>query len=165
MESAVVLSDHITTNGIYDGNIFAMEIMRAHFGQQGDTIFSWYYLLCLFDSLNKNDPLVTTPMDPVSLLEELDEFLYLDSQADSMTMEKFQALTEREKDKYLKEEQRYFELSSSTNEKTAFYLFYQSPHKEENLRSYFDFFTSDSKEHYLILSTKLLREEVEHADR
>jgi hypothetical protein len=164
-ESAVNMSDHITTDGIYDGDAFAMEIMQANFNQQGETIFPSYYLSCLFDSINKDNPLVTTPINPVSLLEELDEFLYLDSQVNSMTQKKFQALPEAEQAKYSKVSHRRWEMFLSINQKTAFYLFYQSPSKEENLRAYFDFFTSDSKEHYLTLATKLLREEIEHADR
>ncbi|WP_207642077.1 hypothetical protein [Syntrophomonas zehnderi] len=164
-ESAVVMSDHITTDGIYDGKNFAMEIMQAHFNQQREPVFSSCYLSCLFDSLNKNDPLVKTRMNHVSLLKELDEFLYLESQVNSITPEKLRTLPEPEIVEYSKRKQRYDEMFLTTHLKTAYYLFYQSPCKEDNLRAYFDFFTSDSKEHYLDLAEKLLREEVEHADR
>ena len=164
-ERAVVMNDHITTTGIYDGVTFAMEIMQAHFSQQGGTIFSSSYLFCLFDSLSKDNPLRTTPMDPVSLLEDLQEFLHLDSQVNSMTQEKFHALTEPEKTRYLKAEQRYAEMYTPIQQKIAVYLFYRSPRKEQNLRAYFDFFTSDSKEHYLALAEKLFREEIGHANR
>lgn len=164
-ERAVVMNDHITTTGIYDGVTFAMEIMQAHFSQQGETIFSSSYLFCLFDSLSKDNPLRTTPMDPVSLLEDLQEFLHLDSQVNSMTQEKFHALTEPEKTRYLKAEQRYAEMYTPIQQKIAVYLFYRSPRKEQNLRAYFDFFTSDSKEHYLALAEKLFREEIGHANR
>ncbi len=164
-ESAVVMSDHITTDGIYDGKSLAMEIMRAHFNQQGETLFPSYYLSCLFDTLDQNDPQAATPMDPVSLLKELDEFLSLDAQVSSVTQEEFQALTEPEKAKHLKKEQCRSEMFLSTHQKTAYYLFYQSPRKDENLRAYFDFFTSENKEHYLVLAEKLLRKEVGHADR
>ena len=164
-ERAVVMNDHITTTGIYDGADFAMEIMQAHFSQQVGTIFSSSYLSCLFDSLSKDNPLVTVPMDPVSLLEDLEEFLYLDSRVNSMTQEKFQALTEPEKTRYLKAEQRHAEMYISIHQKIAVYLFYRSPRKEENLRAYFNFFTSDSKEHYLALAEKLFREEIGYANR
>lgn len=165
-ESAVVMSDHITTDGIYDGKTFAMKIMQAHFNRQRrESVFSSYYLSCLFGSLNKDDPLVKNPMNPVSVLAELDEFLYLDSQVNNMTRENFQALPQPEKTTYLKVEQRRAEMSLPIHTKTAYYLFHQSPCKEDNLRAYFDFFTSNSKEHYLDLATILLREEIEHADR
>jgi len=56
---------------------------------------------------------------------------------------------------------RYIHLEGIINEKAAKYLFYESPRKEENMRIFFDYFTSESNEDYLELVERTVREELE----
>lgn len=71
-------------------------------------------------------------------------------------------MNEQERKAVYTDETRKSDLDRIVNEKAAKYLFYESPRKEENMRIFFDYFTSESKEDHLELVERIVREELEH---
>jgi hypothetical protein len=79
-----------------------------------------------------------------------------------MNREKYLNMNEQERKAYATAQKRMHGLNNNVDEKAAKYLFYESPRKEENLRIFFDYFTSESEEDYLELVERILKEELEH---
>jgi len=79
-----------------------------------------------------------------------------------MNREKYKQMNEQEREAFDTDQRRESDLNHIVNEKAAKYLFYESPRKEENMRIFFDYFTSESEEDYLELVERIVREELEH---
>jgi hypothetical protein len=80
-----------------------------------------------------------------------------------MNREKYLNMSEQERKAFDIGVRRESDLNIIVNEKAAKYLFYESPRKEENMRIFFDYYTSESEKDHLKLAERIIREELEHA--
>lgn len=163
-EDVVVMSDHITATYCNNGLQLAEIIMRSILKPKSAASYSFMdgYLKYLFNRQDETDPLFQGAVDLNLLLEEINELQFLAAKYPDMDREKYKIMNEQEKKQCAIDEKRMSDLGKIVSEKAAKYLFYESPRKEENLRTFFDYFTSESEEDYLELVEKIVREELEH---
>ncbi|HHW40603.1 MAG TPA: hypothetical protein GXX19_05550 [Syntrophomonadaceae bacterium] len=161
-EHVVVMSDHITADSCNNGPELAKSIMESILKPKSSIRFMWEYLDYLFNRQDETDPLFQNSVDLNILLQEIDELQFLAAKYSDMDREKYLNMNEQERKAYNAAQNRMLDTNVKVDDKAAKYLFYESPRKEENLRIFFDFFTSESDEDYLELVEKIVREELEH---
>jgi len=161
-DDTVVMSDHITSVFCNNGPELAENIMESIIKPKANIWFRGGYLSYLFNRQDESDPLVQSAVDLNLLLEEIDEWRSLAGKFSDMNGEKRKNVSEKDRATRIADERRRYDINQIVNEKAAKYLFYESPRKEENLRIFFDYFTSESEEDYLGLVERLVREELEH---
>ncbi|KFI34516.1 hypothetical protein HY00_01145, partial [Peptococcaceae bacterium SCADC1_2_3] len=120
------------------------------------------YLKYLFNRQDESDPLFQSAVDLNLLLKEIGELRFLTEKYSDMNREKYLNMNEQERKAYDTAQKRMHGPNNNVDEKAAKYLFYESPRKEENMRTFFDYFTAESKEDYLELVEKIVREELGH---
>lgn len=163
-EHIVVMSDHITAISCNNGPQLAESIMSSIIKPKSasDFRFTMDYLRYLFNRQDESNPLFQSAVDLNLLLEEIDELRYLAEKYSDMNREKYRNMNEQERKAYDAAQKRMHGPNNNVDEKAAKYLFYESPRKEENMRIFFDYFTSESKKDYLELVEKIVREELGH---
>jgi hypothetical protein len=163
-DNIVVMSDHITSNFSINGQVLAMNIMGTIIKpkEPATVQFSWAYLNYLFNKQDETDPIFQSAVDLNVLLEEIEEWQFLTEKYLDMNREKHQNLNEQEREVLITDQRRKTDLEHIINKKAAKHLFYESPRKEENMRVFFDHFTSENSEDYLELVKRIVREELEN---
>ena len=166
-DTIVVMSDHITSVYANSGQQLARSIIRSIINRKQADLscfrFRSHYFRYLFSWQDETDSLFKSAVDLNILLEEIDEWRFLAEKSRDRTRKKYLDMTEQEREAYHTDQRREFDLSDIISEKAAKYLFYESPHKEENLRIFFDHFTSESEEEdWLELVERIVKEELEH---
>ncbi|PKM79675.1 MAG: hypothetical protein CVU88_05295 [Firmicutes bacterium HGW-Firmicutes-13] len=163
-EDVVVMSDHITATCCNNGPQLAEITMRSILKPKSASCFRFMmdYLKYLFNRQDESDPLFQSAVDLNLLLEEIEEWRFLAEKYPNMNREKYKQMNEQEREAFDTDQRRESDLNHIVNEKAAKYLFYESPRKEENMRIFFDYFTSESEEDYLELVERIVREELEH---
>ena len=161
-EDVVIMSDHITATCCINGSQFAEMVMRSILKPKSDSCFGFMmdYLKYLFDRQDENDPLFQSAVDLNLLLEEIEEWQFLAEKYPDMNREKYRQMNEQDKEAFTTDQNRMRDLERIVNEKAAKYLFYESPRKEENMRIFFDYLTSENKEHHFQLVEGIVREEL-----
>jgi len=164
-DNLVIMSDHITSISCNNGTELAMNIMEAIIKPKSasDFQFRMDYLKYLFNRLDENEPLFQTSVDLNLLLKEMGEWRSLTGKYPDMNGSKYKDLSEEEREVHITVERRMYELHFVISEKAAKYLFYESPQKEDNMRLFFDYFTSENEQDYLQLVERIVKEELEHA--
>jgi len=162
-EGVVVMSDHITATCCNNGSQLAEITMRSILKPKSASCFRFMmdYLKYLFNRQDESDPLFQSAVDLNLLLEEINELQFLAAKYPDMDREKYLNMNEQERKAYDAAQKRMHDPNNNVDEKAAKYLFYESPRKEENMRIFFDYFTSESDEDYLELVEKIVREELE----
>ncbi len=164
-DNTVVMSDHILfihgNSGPLLGEIIMKSLIRFYYRSLWEGWFRSYYLRYLFNRQDETDPLFQSAIDLNLLLAEIDELRFLAEKPD-LSHEEFLNMSEQEREAYSMAQDREWGLIPIVNEKAAKYLFYESPRKEENMRIFFDYFTSESKEDHLELLERIIREELKH---
>lgn len=162
-EGIVVMSDHITSVHSYSRYQLAESVMNSIIKPKTAMAiaFSQDYLKYLFNRQNKSDPMYQNPVDILFLLEEIDEWKALEKQYADMNREKYINMNKDEREAIITDLRRKSNLETIINEKAARYLFYESSLKEENMRIFYDYFTSGNDKNYLDLIERILREELE----
>jgi hypothetical protein len=161
-DNTVVMSDHITSVFCNNGPELAENIMESIIKPKSAIQFRWGYLKYLFNRQDESDPLFQSAVNLNLLLEEIEEWRFLAAKYPDMNREKHQNMNEQGREAFITDQRRKSDLDRIVNKKVAKYLFYESPRKEENLRIFFDYFTSESEEDYLQLVERIVREELEH---
>jgi hypothetical protein len=161
-DNTVVMSDHITSVFCNNGPELAENIMESIIKPKSAIQFRWGYLKYLFNRQDESDPLFQSAVNLNLLLEEIEEWRFLAAKYPDMSREKHQNMNEQGREAFITDQRRKSDLDRIVNKKVAKYLFYESPRKEENLRIFFDYFTSESEEDYLQLVERIVREELEH---
>jgi hypothetical protein len=172
-DDIVVMSDHITATSCNNGPELAEIIMGSilkpnkscslrSLGGMSAINFRWRYLKYLFNRQDESDPLFQSAVDLNLLLKEIGELRFLTEKYSDMNREKYLNMNEQERKAYDTAQKRMHGPNNNVDEKAAKYLFYESPRKEENMRTFFDYFTAESKEDYLELVEKIVREELGH---
>ncbi len=167
-DDIVVMSDHITATSCNNGPELAEIIMGSilkpnkscslrSLGGMSAINFRWSYLKYLFNRQDESDPLFQSTVDLNILLEEVGELRFLAEKYSNMDRKKYLNMNEQEKKAVYTDERRMSDLGKIVSEKAAKYLFYESPRKEENLRIFFDYFTSESEEDYLELVKRIVK--------
>lgn len=159
-DDVVVMSDHITSVSCNNGAELAERIMGSIIKPKANSWFKQAYLSYLFNRQDESAPLFHNAVDLNLLLGEINEWRYLAGKYLDENGSK--NLSEMDKEARIADERRMHDLNQIVNEKAAKYLFYESPHKEENLSIFFDYFISGNNEDYLELVEKIVREELEH---
>lgn len=163
-EDTVVMSDHLTSVFCYNGQQLAGSIMRSIVKpKSNDFEFRDDFLTYLFNRQDETAPLFQSAVDLDLLLEEIDEYRYLAEKHRDLNREKYLNMSEQEREAAYTDYRRESFLRMIVNEKAAKYLFYESPRKEENMRLFFDYYTSESEKDHLELVKSIVREELEHA--
>lgn len=146
-ENLVVMSDHITAIFCNNGPELAESIMESIIRPKSGLEFNFMgsYLRYLFDRQDETASLYQKAVDLKLLLEEIGEL---------------QSLQEREANGSIDDEKRVFALNSIVSEEAAKYLFHESPRKEENMRIFFDYFTSEIEEEFLKVVERIIREDI-----
>ena len=166
IEASVVMSDHITAVYCSNGSQVAENIMQSVIKPHStDNRLEYDYLSYLFNQKDITDPFLKKPVDLQQLLQEIDEWRSLKTKLQKVNAEQYERMSKQEKAAYETDGRRMFDLDSSVNNKAALYLFYQSPHKAENFRVFYDYYTSEGKEDYMELVKRIIKGEIEHADR
>lgn len=161
MEDIVFMSDHITFISGYNGQILAEIIMSSLLKPKVGSEFGFGYMDAVFSKLDETDSIYQKPVDLNILLKEINERQAFVARYSDMNYEKYQQMSEQEKEAFLADERRvYSYLISSVDKKAAKYLFYESPHKEKHLQFFFDYFISDSNESYLDMIERIIMEEM-----
>lgn len=161
----VIMSDHITAVSCNNGPELAEITMRSILKpKSANSCFRFMneYLKYLFNRKAETDPLFQSEVDLNLLLKEIDELRFLAEKYSDMNREKYLNMNEQERKAYDTAQRRMHGPNNNVDEKAAKYLFYESPRKEENLRIFFDYFTSESDEDYLELVERIIREELVH---
>lgn len=163
-EDVVVMSDHITATCCHNGSELAEITMRSILKPKSVASYSFMseYLRYLFSRQDEADPLFQSAVDLDLLLEEIGELRFLTEKYSDKNREEYLNMNEQEREAVYTDERRKSDLDQIIDKKAAKYLFYESPRKEENLRIFFDYFTSESEEDHVELVEKLVREELEH---
>ncbi|KFD41717.1 hypothetical protein DK28_0206065 [Peptococcaceae bacterium SCADC1_2_3] len=172
-DDIVLMSDHITAifcnNGPELAEIIMGSILKPNkscslrsLGGMSAINFRWRYLKYLFNRQDESDPLFQSAVDLNLLLKEIGELRFLTEKYSDMNREKYLNMNEQERKAYDTAQKRMHGPNNNVDEKAAKYLFYESPRKEENMRTFFDYFTAESKEDYLELVEKIVREELGH---
>ncbi|MEW6182462.1 MAG: hypothetical protein AB1500_04695 [Bacillota bacterium] len=162
-EDVVVMSDHITATCCNNGPQLAEITMRSILKPKSVHCLSFMtdYVKYLFSRQDETEPLFQSAVDLNLLLKEIDELRFLAEKYSDMNREKYLNMNAQERKALYTHERRKSDLDTIVNEKAAKYLFYESPRKEENLRIFFDYFTSESQGDYLELVENIIREELE----
>ena len=161
IEAAVVMSDHITAVHCANGPQVARSIMQSIIKPPSTSYRLEYdYLSYLFNQKDMTDPVFKKSVDLQQFLQEIDEWQYLKAKCQDVNNEQYKSMTEQEKDAFDTDERRMFELVSDINDKAALYLFYQSPHKAENFRIFYDYYTSGSTQDFWELVKSIIGEEM-----
>ncbi|MDD4360381.1 MAG: hypothetical protein PHV50_07485 [Syntrophaceticus sp.] len=160
-EDSVIMSDHITSIYCYDGPQLAESFMGSIIKPKSDPRFMWDYLSYLFNRQDESAPLYQSAVDLNLLLEEIAEWRSLSEKYPDMNSKKYEDMSEEEKEVYDADERREHELGEMINTKAAKYLFYESPNKEENMRIFFDYYTSENDDDYLELVERIVRGELD----
>ncbi|KFD41711.1 hypothetical protein DK28_0206030 [Peptococcaceae bacterium SCADC1_2_3] len=164
-DDIVIMSDHITATSCNNGPQLAEITMRSILKPKSATScfrFMDEYLKYLFNRQDESDPLFQSAVDLNLLLKEIGELRFLTEKYSDMNREKYLNMNEQERKAYDTAQKRMHGPNNNVDEKAAKYLFYESPRKEENMRTFFDYFTAESKEDYLELVEKIVREELGH---
>jgi len=162
-DDIVIMSDHITSIYCNNGQELAEMIMGSIIKPKESAAvqFSWAYLNYLFNKQDETEPIFQSAVDLNVLLEEIEEWRFLAEKYSDIDREKHQNMNKQEREAFITDQKRKSDLDRIINEKAAKYLFYESPRKEENMRIFFDYFTSESNEDYLELVERTVREELE----
>lgn len=160
----VIMSDHITSISCNNGSELAMNIMATIIKPKSasDFKFRMNYLKYLFSHQDKSDPLLQAAVDLNLLLEEIDEWRSLAGKYSDMSGKTYEDMSDEEIEVHVTAERRMHELHFNLSEKTAKYLFHESPQKEDNMRIFFDYFNSNNEEDYLQLVEDIVKEDLEY---
>lgn len=163
IEAATVMSDHITAVYCSNGLQVAENVMQSIIKPRStESRLEYDYLAYLLNQKDITDPLLKKPVDLQQLLQEIDEWRYLKVKLRKVNAEQYKRMSQQEKATYEIDARRMFDLDSSVNKKAALYLFYQSPHKADNFRIFYDYYTSESEEDYMKLVKSILKGEMEY---
>ena len=143
-DDAVIMSDHIVSSSAGAQGL-AHSIMTSIIRPKsaGDFWFRTGFVSYLLRGQDETSLALQSEVDTSLLLEEMEEWLLLpDPRAN------------------LHDKRQRSELERAVSENAAKYLFYESARKQENLRFFFDYFTSESTEDCLRLAITRVREEL-----
>ncbi|MHB1418012.1 MAG: hypothetical protein ACYCX4_00255 [Bacillota bacterium] len=164
-EDIVIMSDHITSSSCNNGQELAMSIMGTIIKPKSasDSLFRRNYLNYLFDRQDMTNPIFKSAVNPNLIIENIKELQLLNGKYSMMIHKIHQNMNEPERKAFITDQKRKNDLELSVNENAAKYLFFDSdsPSKDENIRIFFDYFTSETKEDYLNLVERIIRREME----
>lgn len=159
-EDVVVMSDHITAVSCSSGSDLARRIMESMLKpSQGADLLARRFLDYLFAAYGGGDVTSDPVPGPDRLLADIDELRRLRQEYAGITRDELLAMDEQQLEAYETHVRRERDLTDAVLDNAARYLFYDSPRKTANLQTFFDYFMSDSKEDYLDLIERALREE------
>ncbi len=157
-DNTVIMSDHIVSSSSAGAQGLAPSIMTSIVRPKssGDFRFRRDYLSYLLRGQDETSQAAQSEVDTSLLLREMEEWLLLPDPRASL----HDNMTEQEREAFATAERQWRELERAVSEKAATYLFCQSTRKQENLRLFFDYFTSESTDDCLPLAIARVREEL-----